>query len=246
MDRFRNETVWSEFFSRVFTGLAGGRIRTGVTSFSAECSGWWSPPSVAGRCWNSAARQKTSWLRSWFISSCRLRGMWSSRCSCWPRWEVGARLDPCDWGRQRGGARGPLAPASGLFLPLTHSVTQCLTGERYYPTAGGAPAWGPLELKAVPFSHLCLLEGETARLVASLPPPPHLPPCPPPISRLLWSDSGISNRTQVNQSVKQRQTPFREQTGGCQGGGDIGRMDREFGISTQASVYRMDKQQSPL
>ena len=51
--------------------------------------------------------------------------------------------------------------------------------------------------------------------------------------------------TQINLSTKQKQTPgHREQTCGCQEGGEGGRDGLSFGIS-RCKLYRMDKQQCP-
>ena len=52
--------------------------------------------------------------------------------------------------------------------------------------------------------------------------------------------------TQMNLSMKQKLTHrHREQTGGCQGGGDGRGLDWEFRNSRCNLVYRMDKQQGP-
>ena len=51
--------------------------------------------------------------------------------------------------------------------------------------------------------------------------------------------------TQVNLSMKQKQIHgHREQTGGCQGGGDWGGMEWEAGFSRCKPLY-MDEQQGP-
>ena len=65
VDSFRNETAWSKFFSRVFTWLAGGSIRTWVTSFSEKAL--------------VTHSSTLAWKIPWTEEPGRLQSMWSVR-----------------------------------------------------------------------------------------------------------------------------------------------------------------------
>lgn len=78
INQFINTVSWKFTQPEVMTVWCGDILLSRVFSM-------FSSPLVAGRCWNSVEKQRTSWLRSWFILNCRWREMWSSPCFCWLR-----------------------------------------------------------------------------------------------------------------------------------------------------------------